>query len=297
MASSIAKAPLRRRGTLVSAGVVLAVCGLLTIGCARKNAAPALASAELKRFQGLSGAIAIAGGTAHLPVMNEAVRRISAVNPDIRITVGGGGSGVGVKMVGEGLVDIGNTGRAITEKERAAYGLIAFPFALDGVSIVVHPSNPVAALSAEQMKKLYSGEIVDWSDVGGPKGAVHLIMRDEASGTREVFWETLLGKGPIKSGAIAAPSNGAVRVAVGNDPLAIGYTSMGHVDETVKAIAIDGHAPTHENAVSGKYPVVRKLFMNTKGRPSELVQAFIDYLRGPEGDAIVRGAGFIPIKE
>jgi len=297
VASTTAKPLVRHEGGLNFPWGILVVCVLLTTGCAPKNAAPASVSAELKRFQGLTGTIDIAGGTAHLPVMNEAVKRISAVNPDIRITVAGGGSGVGVKKLGEGLVDIGNTGRAITEKERETYGLIAYPFALDGVSIIVHPSNPVAALSAEQMKKLYAGEIADWSAVGGPKGAVHLIMRDEASGTREVFWETLLGKGPIAAGAIVASSNGAVRVTVGNDPLAIGYASMGHVDDAVKALTIDGQAPTHENARSGTYPVVRKLYLNTKGRPGELVQAFIDYIRGPEGDAIVRGAGFIPVKE
>ena len=94
-----------------------------------------------------------------------------------------------------------------------------------------------------------------------------------------------------------AASNGAVKVAVGKDPLAIGYTSLGHVDDTVKTIAIDGVAPTMENAVSRKYRVTRKLYMNTKGRPSELVRTFIDYIRGPEGDTIVREAGFIPVKD
>jgi phosphate transport system substrate-binding protein len=122
-------------------------------------------------------------------------------------------------------------------------------------------------------------------------------MRDESSGTREVFWEVLLGKGPISPGANVASSNGAVKVAVGKDPLAIGYTSLGHVDDTVKTVAIDGVAPTAENAVSGKYRVTRKLYMNTKGQPGELVQTFIDYIRGPEGAAIVREAGFIPVKE
>ena len=94
-----------------------------------------------------------------------------------------------------------------------------------------------------------------------------------------------------------ASSNGAVKVAVGNDRLAIGYTSLGHVDDTVKTLAIDGVAPTVENTLSGKYRITRKLYMNTKGQPSELVQTFIDYIRGPEGEAIVREAGFIPVKE
>ena len=251
----------------------------------------------MKKFRGLTGKIHIAGGTAHIPVMSEAVKRINTANPDIRITIAGGGSGVGVKKLGEGLVEIGNTGRALTAREMETHGLVTFPFALDGVAIIVHPSNPVAALTSEQMKKLYAGEVGNWKEVGGPDGAVHLFMRDEASGTREVFWEVLLGKGPIAPAANVVASNGAMTVAVGRDPLAIGYTSLGHVDDTVKVVAIDGQAPTHENALSGKYRVTRKLYMNTKGAPSGLVQTFIDYIRGPEGAAIVRDAGFIPVKD
>ena len=283
------------RGTLIAA--LLAMNGLLLVGCNQTTKNPVTISAELKTFQGLKGKIDIAGGTAHIPLMNEAVKRINAANPDIRITVAGGGSGVGIKKVGEGLVEIGNTGRAITDKEKEAHGLITYPIALDCVTIIVHPSNPVAALSGEQMKKLYAGEIANWNEVGGPDGAVHLIMRDESSGTREVFWEVLLGKGKIDPSANVAASNGAVKVAVGKDPLAIGYTSLGHVDDTVKTVAIDGVAPTVESALSGKYRVTRKLYMNTKGQPNELVRTFIDYIRGPEVDTIVREAGFIPVKE
>ena len=275
--------------------VIAAVLAL--VGCAPNHSGSATISGELKKFQGLSGKIDIAGGTAHLPVMNEAVKRIHAANPGLRITVAGGGSGVGVKKLGEGLVEIGNTGRAVTDKEKEAHGLISFPFALDGVSIIVHPANPITGLSTEQMKKLYAGEIANWKEVGGPDGAVHLVMRDESSGTREVFWEILLGKGPISPAANVAASSGAVKVAVGRDPLAIGYTSMGHVDDTVKTVAIDGQAPTRENALSGTYRVTRKLYMNTKGDPGELTRTFIDYIRGPEGETIVREAGFIPVKE
>ena len=275
--------------------VIAAVLAL--VGCAPNHSGSATISGELKKFQGLSGKIDIAGGTAHLPVMNEAVKRIHAANPGLRITVAGGGSGVGVKKLGEGLVEIGNTGRAVTDKEKEAHGLISFPFALDGVSIIVHPANPITGLSTEQMKKLYAGEIANWKEVGGPDGAVHLVMRDESSGTREVFWEILLGKGLISPAANVAASSGAVKVAVGRDPLAIGYTSMGHVDDTVKTIAIDGETPTRENALSGKYRVTRKLYMNTKGSPGELARTFIDYIRGPEGDTIVREAGFIPVRQ
>src|SRR5262249_52462254 len=146
-------------------------------------------------------------------------------------------------------------------------------------------------------KKIYAGEVANWKDVGGPDGAIHLFTRDEASGTRETFWEILLGKGTIAASANVVNSSGAIKVAVANDPLAIGYNSIGYLDDTVKAVTIDSQAPTQENAATGKYRVIRKLYMNTRGKPSELVQAFIDYVRGPEGDALVRDAGFIPVKE
>lgn len=286
---------------------IVIVGGVLLPGCkptpsssnagTSDNSDNSAVSTELQAFEGLTGKIDIAGGTAHVPVMNEAAKRISSANPEIRITVAGGGSGVGVKKVGEGLVEIGNTGRPVTDEEVAEYGLVSFPFALDGVAVVVHPDNPVSDLSAEKVKEIYAGNIVDWKDVNGPDGAVHIYTRDEASGTREVFWKKLLSEGMIASNSNVVPSNGAMKVAIGNDALAIGYISLGHVDDTVKAVDIDGQAPTQENAASGKYPVVRKLYMNTKGKPSDLVQTFIDYVRGPEGETIIRDAGFIPIQE
>jgi phosphate transport system substrate-binding protein len=289
-----------RRLLALAAASTFALCAILPLACSRSDqpgGGAANVSAELQKFKGLTGKIDIAGGTAHIPVMNEALKRISTVNSDVRITVAGGGSGVGVKKLGEGLVEIGNTGRALTDKEIEAHGLVTFPFALDAVAIIVHPSNPVAALTAEQMQKLYAGEVANWKEVGGPDGAVHLFTRDEASGTREVFWETLLNKGAIADAANVVASNGAVKTAVARDELAIGYISLGHVDESVKAVAIDSQVPTQENAASGKYRVFRKLYMNTRGKPDKLVQTFIDYVRGPEGDAIVREAGFIPVKE
>src|SRR5262245_51457874 len=134
------------RGLAVVA--VLGLSGLLLqTGCSKQDdkkknggpgpaGGPAPVSTELKKFQELKGKIDIAGGTAHIEIMNEAAKRISGANPDIRITVAGGGSGVGVKKLGEGLVEIGNTGRALTAKEKETYGLVTFPFALDGVSII-----------------------------------------------------------------------------------------------------------------------------------------------------------------
>lgn len=251
---------------------------------------------ELDAFAGKTGKIDIAGGTAHIPVMKEAAKRIMQQSPGIRITVAGGGSGVGVQKVGEGLVDIGNTGRALTDAEVAKYGLKSYAFAIDGVAAVVHPKNPVAALTHSQVQDIFAGRITNWKQIGGRDAAIHLYTRDEASGTREVFWEIMLKKGQMAAGANVVASNGAMKSSLAGDVDGIGYVSIGHIDQSIKAPALDGVAPSQDNARSGKYPVIRRLYMNTKGAPTGIVAAFISYIQGPEGAAITASDGYIPTK-
>lgn len=251
---------------------------------------------ELDRFAGLSGNLDIAGGTAHIPVMKEAAKRIMTANPNIRITVAGGGSGVGVQQVGEGLVAIGNTGRALTPGETEKYGLVSFPFAIDGVAVAVNPANPVAALTTAQIRDIFAGKVRNWKEIGGADAPIHLYTRDEASGTREVFWKKLLDKGQIATAANVVASNGAMKTALAKDKDGIGYVGIGYVDKSVKAPTLDGVAPTQKNAASGKYPITRKLYMNTKGKPQGLAEAFVAYILGPDGATLSEAAGYIPIQ-
>ena len=253
-------------------------------------------SGELDRFAGLQGKIDIAGGTAHVPVMKDAAKSIMTRYPKINITVAGGGSGVGVQKVAEGLVDIGNAGRPVSSKELAKYPeLTSFPFAVDGVTPIVNPANPLSGLTSVQIRAVFSGKISNWKDLGGDDAEIHIYNRDEASGTRSVFWKKCLKKGAIIESANIVPSNGAMKVAVSHDRDALGYMSIGHLDKTVKAVNLNGVAPTQENAVTGSYPVVRKLFMNTKGTPEPLVKAFIDYILSAEGAANISSHGYIPL--
>mgnify|MGYP006286709925 FL=1 len=265
----------------------------LTLACF--IATPCLGG-DLDAFQGHSGTLKIAGGTAHIPVMKEAAKRIMTRYPDINITVAGGGSGVGIKQAGEGLVDIGNSGRAPNDGEMAKYNLNLHKWAIDGVGVVVHPDNPVKALSTQQLKDIYAGKTGNWKDLGGPDHAITLYTRDEASGTRSVFWKKALGKADISDKALFTPSNGAMKTAVANDPYAIGYVSVGHIDKSVTPVALDGVTPTLEAVKSGQYTVARGLYSNTKGEPEGLARAFIDYLFSPEGQEIVADKGFIPVK-
>jgi phosphate transport system substrate-binding protein len=171
-----------------------------------------------------------------------------------------------------------------------------FKWAVDGVGVVVNPANPIKSLTKEQLKRIYAGEIDNWSTIGGADHAITIYTRDEASGTRAVFWGKALDKGEISTGALFVPSNGAMKTAVANDSHAIGYVSVGHMDETVAPVALDGVAPTLETVKSGQYPIARGLYSNTKGDPTGLTKLFIDYLLTPEGQHIAAENGFIPVK-
>lgn len=271
-----------------AAGHAFVVCAFVVLAQVAHAASP------LEAFKGMSGNLDIAGGTAHIPVMKEAAKRIMTQNAAIRISVAGGGSGVGVQQVGEGLVAIGNTGRALSEAEVAKYGLVSFPFAIDGVAVVVNPANPVGVLTAAQVRDIYAGKVTNWKALGGADRAITLYTRDEASGTREVFDGKLLAKGAVAASANVVPSNGAMKTAVAQDAGAIGYVGIGHIDTSVKAPVLDGMVATQENAANGSYTVTRKLYMNTKGQPTGLVRAFIDYLFTDEGADIIRASGYIP---
>ncbi len=251
---------------------------------------------DLDGFKGEKGEIKVAGGTAHIPVMKEAARRIMEVSPDIQISIAGGGSGVGIKQAGEGLVDIGNSGKKPSDDEISRYGLHLFQWAIDGVAVIVNPANKVRALSKQQIKDIYAGKIQNWKEVGGVDKQINLYTRDEASGTREVFWNQALQKGEIAANANFSVSNGAMKAAISQDPFAIGYVSVGHIDESVGAVAFDGVAPSRQTVKDGSYPIARGLYSCTKGAPAGLTKKFIDYLFTAEGQQIVTEQGFIAVQ-
>ena len=258
-------------------------------------AASSAIAAPLDVFKGQKGNLDIAGGTAHIPVMKEAAKRIMSANPDIRITVAGGGSGVGVKQVGEGLVTIGNTGRALKEDEISKYGLVSFAFAIDGVAVVVNPANKVDALTTQQVIDIYAGKIKDWKELGAEPGSINVFGREDGSGTREVFTDKAIKKGELAPFVNVVSSNGAMKTAVAQDKRAIGYVGIGHIDNSVKAPTFDGMVPSQENAANGKYKVTRNLYMNTKGEPQGLTKLFIDYIFSSEGAEITKESGYIPL--
>lgn len=265
----------------------------VTIACAANSG---VFAGDIDAFKGEKGGLKVAGGTAHIPVMKEAAIRIMKQYPDIHISIAGGGSGLGIKQVGVGLVDIGNSGRKAKKEEIERYDLQMFEWAIDGVGLVVHPANKIKSLSTKQVQAIYAGTIRNWQELGGDDRSINLYTRDEASGTRAVFWKKALKKGSIAANANFVVSNGAMKAAISQDPYGIGYVSVGHMDATVTAVTLDGVAPTLDNVKSGKFPVSRGLYSNTKGAPTGLTKKLIEYLLSDEGQKIVSDKGFVPVK-
>ena len=251
---------------------------------------------DLDGFSGQKGIIKIAGGTAHIPVMKIAAKQIMTSNPDVRLTIAGGGSGVGIKQVGEAMIDIGNAGRKATDQEIESYGLHMVKWAIDGVGVVVNPKNKVKALSSQQLQDIYSGKIGNWKELGGEDRSITLYDRDVASGTRSVFWKKALKKADVSDRANVVVSNGAMKTSIAGDPYGIGYVSVGHIDSTIVPVALDGIVPTLENVKNGSYKVARGLYSMTKGEPAGLAKLLLDYLLSPSGQKIVMDKGFISVQ-
>lgn len=257
---------------------------------------PFAVAGDLDRFEGIKGTLRISGGTAHIPVMKEAAKRIMFLNRDVKITIAGGGSGVGIKQVGEGLVDIGNSGRMATDDEIQRYGLKMYKFAIDGIAVVVNPKNPIVKMKKSQIIDIFSGKINNWKDLGFRDRGINVYTRDASSGTRKVFWKKALNKGEITKSANFVKSHGAMKSAINVDPYGIGYISIGFLDDTVSSVSLDGIAPTLEKVRKGDYRIARGLYMNTKGEPAGLTRLFIDYIMSKEGQKIVAENGYIAVK-
>jgi len=256
---------------------------------------PLVIAGDLDPFLSVKGTLRIAGGTAHIPVMKEAAKRIMRMNRNIKITIAGGGSGVGIKQVGEGLVDIGDSGRKATEDEIERYGLKMFKFAIDGIAVVVNPENPVVRMNISEIMDIFSGKLNNWKELGWKDRETNVYTRDASSGTRKVFWKKALKKDEISKTANFVKSHGAMKSAISVDPYGIGFISVGYLDDTVAPVSLDGVFPSLENVRKGNYSIARGLYMNTKGEPSGLTRLFIDYIMSKEGQKIVAEKGFIAV--
>jgi len=275
----------------------LLVLALAASGCRPTPApTPTPAPSTVPAEAGLSGKIVESGSTTVQPLAEKLAEALMARHPKVEIIVQGGGSSVGVKSAGEGTVDVGAASREIKDSEREKYpDLVVHTIAYDGVAVVVHPEVPIDGLTMEQVRDIFAGKIINWKEVGGPDKPIVVVSREEGSGTRACFEEMVMGKEgpPITEKAILQPSNGAVRTTVAITPYSIGYLSFGFLDPSIKGLALDGVEPTVENVVAGKYPVVRPLNLLTKGKPTGVVKAWLDFILSEEGQKIVVEEGYI----
>jgi phosphate transport system substrate-binding protein len=247
---------------------------------------------------GLSGTLSLGGSTTVQPLAEVLGEAFMKLNPGVTVQVQGGGSAVGVTSVGDGTVDIGDASRAVQAGEMQKYpDLQVFTIAYDGIAIIVNPGVDLPnGLTIAQVRSIFTGETTNFKDVGGPDATIVVVSREEGSGTRTAFQELVMNykdasgtaqTPPITDKALLQQSNGQVRTTVSTTPDSIGYLSFGFLDNTVKGVKIGRALPVVVNVIDGNYPVVRPLNMLTKGAPNALAQAFLDYVLGPEGQAIV----------
>jgi len=219
----------------------------------------------------------------------------------VQVTVSESGSGNGAKSLINKTCDIATMSRPMKDKELAAarskgVNPVEHVVALDGLSIVVHPSNRVNALTKAQIRGIYMGRYTNWSEVGGPNSPIVMIQRESNSGTADSFKELVMGKeNPISKRAETQASNGAIKSRVASTPAAISYIGLGFVDASVKPVLVDGIEADIKTVKNNTYPVHRPLFFYTNGQPTGAVKQFIDLPKTAQGKSIISETGFVNI--
>jgi phosphate transport system substrate-binding protein len=249
--------------------------------------------------RGKVSAVNLVGSTSVQPFAEMLSQEFNKQHPDCLVDVQGGGSTQGLRAVDNRMADIGMCSRALTAEEMAdtTKNYRTVTIARDGLAIVVHPSNPIADLSIEQVRKMFAGdEITNWSQVGGPDAPIRLITREEGSGTREAFTKMVMGKLRISRAALTQESNGSVKELVRTDPCAIGYMSLGLVKGELNMVRMDGVQPTVEEVLAGRYPLVRPFLFVTYGQPGDRARRFIDFVLSPRGQKLLQQEGLVPAK-
>ena len=245
----------------------------------------------------LSGSISMVGSTSMEKLANALSEAFMEKYPDVTVTAEFVGSGAGIEAVTNGTADIGNSSRSLKDEEKAA-GVVENVVAIDGIAVCVDPANEVADLTKEQLTNIYNGTVTNWKEVGGADEPIIVIGREAGSGTRGAFEELVDLKDACKY-ANELDSTGAVIAKVASTPGAIGYASLDALDDSVKALSLEGVEATAENIKAGNYFLSRPFVMATKGEisgQSDLVQAWFDFVLGDEGQQVASEVGLITVK-
>ena len=243
--------------------------------------------------------LTIKGSTTVLPIAQKCVEAYMKANPGVNISLSGGGSSNGIKALIDGSTDIANASRFIKDKEvkmAVEKDIFPVPFAVayDSIIPVVHPSNPLANLSVEQLKDIYMGKVTNFKEVGGPDLNIVVVSRDTSSGTYETWEEKVLKKERVTPRAQVMASNGAVAQAVSGNKHAIGYIGIGYLNKDLKAMTVNGIEGTEKTTLDGSYPVSRALYMFTNGWPKGKTLDFINFVLNPKlGQNEVADSGYV----
>lgn len=296
---------------LIGAGI-LAVTALVACGngdaataqpsavessAAESTVAESSAAAPAETTTDLSGSISMVGSTSMEKLANALSEAFMEEHPDVTVTAEFVGSGAGIEAVTNGTTDIGNSSRSLKDEEKAA-GVVENVVAIDGIAVCVDPANEVADLTKEQLTNIYNGTVTNWKEVGGADEPIIVIGREAGSGTIGAFEELVDLVDGCKY-ANELDSTGAVIAKVASTPGAIGYASLDALDDSVKALSLEGVEATAENIKAGNYFLSRPFVMATKGEISEqndLVQAWFDFVLGDEGQQVASEVGLITVK-
>jgi len=280
-------------------GIVVVVLLVLVMaaGCRPKAAqqaqseAPASATTPVDT---LSGPLKIGGSTSVQALNTELADAFMKKHPAVKIQVVGGSLNSGINAVQNGTADIGAVPRVLTAQEMSACK--NYVIALEGVIIIVNPANRVSGLTLDQARQIFDGQITNWQAVGGGAANIDLFTRERGSGARSILQDVVMGQDKISSNAGIQNTTEAIRAAVAQDPAAIGYISLGDLNNSVKALSILGVRPTMQTVFNASYKISRPYFYITKDEPQGLTKAFIDFVLSPEGQAVVAGMKFVTVR-
>ena len=270
-------------------------------GCGSKTETPADtntdSSAQTEAPAALSGSVSTNGSTSMEKVIGALSEQFMADNSGVTVTYDPTGSGAGIEAASNGSADIGLASRALKDEEKAG-GLTETVVALDGIAVIVNADSKVADLTVEQIGKIFTGEITDWSEVGGDAGTISCIGREAGSGTRDGF-ESITGTKDACKLDQELTSTGGVIEAVAGNPNAIGYASLSAVEgkNTVKAVTVGGVACTEATVLDGSYAIQRPFVLVTKTGVtlSPAAQAFFDYATSSAASQLIKAAGAVPV--
>ncbi|MCG8570276.1 MAG: phosphate ABC transporter substrate-binding protein [Spirochaetes bacterium] len=248
-----------------------------------------------------SGKISITGSTTVLPIAQKCSEAyMKTKNQNVSITVSGGGSSVGIAALIDGRTDIADASREIKDKEitkAKENGItpVATVVAKDGLAIIVNKNVSLKEIDVATIKKMYMGEIKNWSELGVGDGEIVLVSRDTSSGTYETFEKKVMNKEKIDASALMVASNKAALSTVVSTPNSIAYVGLGYLSDTVNVLTVEGVNPSNKTVNDGSYKISRSLYMYTNGEPKGAIKKFLDFVTSSEGQKLVEEVGYVPL--